>query len=470
MYKDFNENIKSQDITLSDLKNLNYNSFYNCYNIWDMEYEKEKKYPNKSKEEIQAEVKEEIKKEQEKSVKETKEKFYQINDEKEKELEQKFKQVKLKVNFDSAPKILRDGKLYTISQGYFIVYDNRFFNKLYEIKFEENFNITSAIQLDNKDLVFLAENQLIIYRLQNEKYFLFQKIDENRAGFKLQNAYSGCIGYPKPYVALFIKEISGNRFICVSNYGFKIYSLNDKNKYSIDLLEKYYESIRAIYELDKDNFIFCTQIDFSSSSGGPEHNTLIIDKINLKAITNEEKENKLKNLGDKMENKKDVKRIIELLKYTYCHNEFLKYGIYDELHYFKGNTILKNKFFITGIDKNILIFDILTGKLLKKYKVLGTSFKSGCNIKKWNNNEDNEFIINSNGKIILFELTNDKELKIINQVYFQDIKSLKHLNEKNNQFYDDNSKEDSFCNSNIRSFDYNYKRNDNKNVSVSIFY
>ena len=84
MYKDFNENIKPQDITLSDLKNLNYNSFYNCYNIWDMEYEKEKKYPNKSKEEIQAEVKEEIKKEQEKSVKETKEKFYQINDEKEK--------------------------------------------------------------------------------------------------------------------------------------------------------------------------------------------------------------------------------------------------------------------------------------------------------------------------------------------------------------------------------------------------
>ena len=76
----------------------------------------------------------------------------------------------------------------------------------------------------------------------------------------------------------------------------------------------------------------------------------------------------------------------------------MKYGIHDELHYFKGNTILKNKFFITGIDKNILIFDILTGKLLKKYKVLGTSFKSGCNIKKWNNNEDNEFIINSNGK------------------------------------------------------------------------
>ena len=166
MYKDFNENIKPQDITLSDLKNLNYDSFYNCYDIWDMEYKKKKENPNKSKEEIQAEVKEEIKKEQE-----TKEKFYQINNEKTKELEQKFKQVKLKVNFDSAPKILRDGKLYTIYQGCFIVYDNRFFNKLYEIKFEENYNITSVIQLDNKDLVFLAGNILIIYRLKEEKYF-----------------------------------------------------------------------------------------------------------------------------------------------------------------------------------------------------------------------------------------------------------------------------------------------------------
>ena len=455
MSKDFDENIKEEVIILSDLK---YSG--------TMILKKEEEYPKKSK--IETEGKEE--KNNNTFILKNYMKYYQIDNEKTKELEKVFKQIKLKINFNSQPRILREGKFYTISKGVFTIYDERFFKILLEIKFEENYKIFSAIQLDNKDLVFLAENQLIIYRLQNEKYFLFQKIDENRAGFKLQNAYSGCIGYQKPYVALFIKEISGNRFICVSNYGFKIYSLNDKNKYSIDLLEKYYESIRAIYELDKDNFIFCTQIDFSSSSGGPEHNTLIIDKINLKAITNEEKENKLKNLGDKMENKKDVKRIIELLKYTYCHNEFLKYGIYDELHYFKGNTILKNKFFITGIDKNILIFDILTGKLLKKYKVLGTSFKSGCNIKKWNNNEDNEFIINSNGKIILFELTNDKELKIINQVYFQDIKSLKHLNEKNNQFYDDNSKEDSFCNSNIRSFDYNYKRNDNKNVSVSIFY
>ena len=41
---------------------------------------------------------------------------------------------------------------------------------------------------------------------------------------------SGCRVFPKSYSAQFIKEISGNRFILVSNYGYKIYSLNEKNE------------------------------------------------------------------------------------------------------------------------------------------------------------------------------------------------------------------------------------------------
>ena len=79
------------------------------------------------------------------------------------------------------------------------MYNNKLYNKLFEIKFEENNNITSAIKLDNKDLVFFASDQLIIYRLKNEKYSFFQKIDENRAGYKQQISYSGCQGYPKIY-------------------------------------------------------------------------------------------------------------------------------------------------------------------------------------------------------------------------------------------------------------------------------
>ena len=95
-----------------------------------------------------------------------------------------------------------------------------------------------------------------IYRLINEKYSLFQKIEENRLGYIRQTSYSGCMGYQKPYMALYTKETSGNRFICVINYGFKIYALNDKNEYSIVLLEIYHEKIKKRYKLDKDNFNF----------------------------------------------------------------------------------------------------------------------------------------------------------------------------------------------------------------------
>ena len=491
MYNDFNEKITKEVILLMDLINVGRDSFYEYFDSWSLQWKKEEEYPNKSKEEI----KEEVKKEKMNTTNKLKEesiKYYQIDNEKKKELEKVFKEIKLKIIFNSQPRILRDGKFYTISNGVFTIYDEKFFKKIIEIKFEANVKIFSAIQLDNKDLVFFAKDQLIIYRLQNGKYFLFQKIDENAAGYKSQMAYSGCMGYPKTYSALFINEISGNRFICVSNYGFKIYSLNDKNEYSIALLETYEESIRTIYELEKDNFIFCTQIDCGASLGEPAHNILMIDKINLKEITNEEKDKRLKELEGKNYNydydysgrrnekkgkqitNEDVKRTIKSLKYTYNHKEFFEYSTYGGHHYFKGNIILKNKYFITGIDNNILIFDISTGKQLKRYEVSAEGednlYKCGCNIKKWNNNNDNEFILNIKGNIILFELTNDIELKIINKAYFKDITSLKQLNEKDNHFYDDNTKEDSDDNPYFRSFYYDYERNDNKNVNVSIFY
>ena len=153
--------------------------------------DKRRKYPNKSLEEIKAEIKEEIKKAVEKSAKETKEKYYKINSEKIKELEQKFKPMELKVDSYCGPKILGGGKFYTISQGCFTVYDDKLLKKLYEIKLEENFNVISVIQLDNKDLVFFTSGLFTIYRLKEEKYFLFQKIVENRTGYGQQYSYSG---------------------------------------------------------------------------------------------------------------------------------------------------------------------------------------------------------------------------------------------------------------------------------------
>ena len=482
MYKEFDKNIKSEIILLTNLKNISEDSFIEYYDTWHMEWKKERENPNKSKEEIKAEIIEEIKNDINNLKKESI-KYFQIDNEKNKELEQKLKEIKLKVNFNSKPNLLRDGKFYTISNGCCTIYNEKIFNKLYEIKFQENIEIASVIQLDNKDLVFLAKDQLIIYRLKNEKYILLQKIDENKVGYSLQYSYSGCRGFPKKYRTEFIKNISGNRFICGSNYGFKIYSLNEKNEYSIVLLESYSEGQKIIIELDKDIFIFCTKIECGDSMGGPAHNILEIEKINLTKITNQEKEKRLNYFNQKdycddddydifgYRNPKPTKKITEeevknainSLKYTYNAKQFFDYSEYGSHHYFKGYTILKNQFLIIGVDNDILIFDIFYGKLLKRYRLLlegeNNLFFLEPNIKKWNNDNDNEFFIDCNGIIILFELTYNKELKIISQTYFKDIISLKRLNEKDNKFYDDGDDDEEFyfCN------------NDNKKYSVSIY-
>ena len=148
-------------------------------------------------------------------------KYYQIDDAKNKELEQIFNKINLKIIFPSKARILRDGKFYTISKGCFTIYKEKFYNKLFEIIIRGSDKITSVIELDNKDIIFFKNEQLIIYRLKDGKYSLFQKIKESRVGYELQFLSSGCSGYPKDYRTLYIKEISGNRFISVNNYGLK---------------------------------------------------------------------------------------------------------------------------------------------------------------------------------------------------------------------------------------------------------
>ena len=319
----FDPKVKSDKIVICGLNNYNLKDSYGYYNDYRMKLEKKEANPNKPEKEIEAEVKEEIKRNTNKLKEESMKRDYKINNEKAKELESIFNQAKLKINFDSEPKILRNGKFYTISKGSLFIYDNSSFNKLYEIKLEKestnfsdtqldnkdlilelkllkdfkNFKNFSVIQLDNQDLILLSGDELIIYRLINGKFVLVQKINDNQAGYQTQMKHSGCIPYPKTYRAKFIKEISENRFILVSNYGYKIYSLNQKNEYTITLLEEYHDGLQTIIELDKNNFIFLSEIEVGASLGGPEHNILVIDKIRLKEISNSEKIEKLKKLN-----------------------------------------------------------------------------------------------------------------------------------------------------------------------------
>ena len=95
------------------------------------------------------------------------------------------------------------------------------------------------------------------------------------------------------------------------------------------------------------------------------------------------------------------------------------------------------------VDFNILIFDILEGKKLKIYSILeeeeNNLYKSkNIKIKKWNNINDDEFIMIEKGNIFLFELNEnspkDIELKIIAYSYCPDINGLIKIGEEN-RFY-----------------------------------
>ena len=102
------------------------------------------------------------------------------------------------------------------------------------------------------------------------------------------------------------------------------------------------------------------------------------------------------------------------------------------------------------IDNIIFIYDIMNEKKMKRYEIVidaivndidGLFIPNCIDVKKWNNNDDNEFIFFILGNIILFELNedgNDINLKIINCSYFQnfsDVEEIYKLSEKKNNFY-----------------------------------
>ena len=145
------------------------------------------------------------------------------------------------------------------------------------------------------------------------------------------------------------------------------------------------------------------------------------------------------------------------MKYTHNKKELLDCYEHGRFHYFGGSAILKHKYFLIAIDGNILVFDIDSGKLLKRYIL--SRFR---NIIKWNNNDDNEFLMDWKGNILLFELTNDLQLKIIGQSFFKDIINLKKLSENTNKFYDDGRIESRLRNP------YDCSRNKRKNNECTL--
>ena len=444
MDKYFDETIKKEVIVLSDLKFsakiFQYNNNYIKFEALNgqKEIDKANELRNNSLEQ-----------------------YYKIDNEKNKELESTFKLENLKIISNTRPEFLRNGNLGIISNNSFKIYDKKMY-KLYEIKLEPKSDIISVIELDNHDIIFLSKikidksfgynYELLIYRLKGKNYFLLQKIKENEKGYILQYGFGGCTRiYLKSYDAKFLKDISRNRFICISNYGFKIYSLNEKNEYSLILLTQHQGDIQIIHEINENKFIFC-----SLQTGGIfPYYEFLMQIIELKEITDKELylNNKLEELNKSFsgnENINDIKKVTESLQLTCTHQKILVCKIYHRYNSISNYLILKNKYFIIVVDNNILIIDLNDGKILKRFEILiyenyqniklsfNLFYDKTIYIENWDNAEENEFLLCIKGNIILFELIENIKLKIIAQSSFQNIDNLTKINEKFFSFDDEN--------------------------------
>ena len=137
------------------------------------------------------------------------------------------------------------------------------------------------------------------------------------------------------------------------------------------------------------------------------------------------------------EKKKEGEEMNDSNKYKCKYNKFFEFSQYYHCNNFRGDVLLKDKYLIVGIEHYILLFDISSGKLLRRYVLLYPGeenlYKQNVNISEWNKDK-NEFITDIKGNIFMFKLTDDIELKIIGHVYFKEIKKIYKIGNKFYQF------------------------------------
>jgi hypothetical protein len=284
---------------------------------------------------------------------------------------------------------------------------------------------------------------------------LTQKIKETIEGYEIEYNYKRSMfgeeekAQPKAYKLYYIKAISGNRFFCVSNYGFKMYALNGKNEYELVLLEPY-EKIDFIYEIDSDQFIFGLNIRKVEGYGfcGNAYTCyyhLLLNIIELKDI--DKNQNNSKNNNLKMNEKLKYSVISKTMFEFNCSNPL----VFDTEIEFSDFVTLKNKYFIVMIEKSILIFNMETREEIKKFEINIDDYPYfQSDIKKWDCPENDEFIMIVNNNVILFKLNEENSseisLNILNYGYFPELcfenienrrifKKLKKIKGKKNRFY-----------------------------------
>ena len=394
--------------------------------------------------------KKEISNKKEKLKEELSKKYYKIENDKNKEIENFFKSPKSKEKLKGAS-ILSNNKIYTLPKKNIIkLYDINGFKEIYTINCKKEEKIDSAIELDNKDLIISVKEKgvykLLVYRLNNKTYNLIQTIEELTG--KLRKNLKGYY-HDKPiygnvetkFELEVIKKLANNRFMSKSNYEIKLYSLNKTNSYEIILLYNDNSSSKYIYEIDDENYLIIdsnyiyTNYFYNIAADYPDHYTkkeMVIKKIKLNKIKETEKE---KILND---NKKYIKftnlissiKLIASEENSTCINNAL----------LSDYIILKKKYLLIQSCFTFYILNLANLEQLAKYKIQIFGEKKiltfdNMSIEKWKCTDDNEFLLKLRGNVTLFKLEEKNEnkikLNVIAYSYFPKLGALNRINEEN---------------------------------------
>lgn len=192
------------------------------------------------------------------------------------------------------PIILKNGKLCKLNQDNLSIYNNLDFEIIHKIEFKEKKRIISVVELENGDLIILSEGNksqdLLIYRLKNNNYFLFQKIIIKIQKKKVKNVI-GCkiMNIETDNKLLNIKALPDNKFICISKKGFIIFAMNNGN-YEQDVEYNRLEGIKDIEYVNK-ILIITRKIHYGPHLHSPSHDNIYIEKFEI----NKEKSKNLYN-------------------------------------------------------------------------------------------------------------------------------------------------------------------------------
>ena len=331
------------------------------------------------------------------------------------QIKMRLKSPRLKLKEQGIVFEMKNDKIGIISKS-LKIYETKSYQKIQEIQNEEKEEtIEKMFELDNNDLILISKidpdirkskYKIKIYRLKNEKYELFQVIDDDNNGYEMK--IKKRLGITKRKQKIYYKlndiiKLTQNKFIAVSDLGFKIYSLSNEDinsKYTLCFMHKneVYDYIKYIYPVNENELIiFYYTKNFSLNFFIPGNDTLDIEKFDI--INNK----KIKNIFHKKRNQ-----------------------LFDYFP-FSNFIIIKNKYLVIIIIGSFYIFDIIKGE--KKFVIFSSvKYDVYGNLHNLKSISDDIFILIQNGRFVFIQYNESwNKLDVIGS--FQHDKLVKNVEE-----------------------------------------